>query len=53
MLLVVDTVSNDLAVLELTDRKGRSRPESPQLETMVPLGSNPRAIVVKAFVSQQ
>ena len=53
LLLVVDTVSNDLTVLALTDRKGRPRPESPQLETMVPLGNQPRAIVVKAFVSQQ
>jgi len=51
-LLVVDTKSNDLAVLELTDRKGNPR-TIPVLETMVPLGSNPRAIVVKAFVSQK
>jgi len=53
LLLVVDTQSNDLAVLELTDRKGSPRPAAPLLETMIPLGSSPRAIVVKAFVSQK
>ena len=58
LLLVVNTVSGDLAVLELTDRQGRPRPQSPHeprfpVETMVPLGASPRAIVVKAFISQK
>jgi DNA-binding beta-propeller fold protein YncE len=52
-LLVINTTSGDLAVLDLTDRKGRPRPGAPIIETMVPLGKNPRAIAVKAFVSQK
>jgi DNA-binding beta-propeller fold protein YncE len=57
LLLVVNAISNDLAVVALTDRKGRPWPDTPQggawypLETMVPLGGAPRAIVVKAFVA--
>ena len=52
-LLVVNTVSDDLTVLDLTDRKGRPSPQAPLLETMVPLGKNPKAIVVKSFISQK
>jgi len=52
-LLVVDTVSSDLAVVALTDSKGRPRLQPLVVETMVPLGASPRAIVVKAFVSQK
>jgi hypothetical protein len=50
---VVNTGSGDLTVLALTDRKGNSRADTPALETMVPLGRDPRAIAVKAFVSQK
>jgi len=53
MLLVVNTGSGDLTVLSLIDRKGRRQPETPVLETMIPLGRDPRAIVVKSFVSQK
>jgi len=53
MLLVVNTGSSDLTVLTLVDNKGRPQPEMPRLETMVPLGKDPRAIVVKAFVSEK
>ena len=53
MLLVVNTASGDLSVLSLIDRKGRPQPNAPVMETMIPLGKDPRAIVVKAFVSQQ
>jgi DNA-binding beta-propeller fold protein YncE len=52
-LLVVNTGSSDLTVLSLVDNKGRPQPDTPKLETMVPLGKAPRDIVVKAFVSQQ
>ena len=51
-LLVVNTASGDLSVLSLIDRKGRPQPNAPVMETMIPLGKDPRAIVVKAFVSQ-
>jgi hypothetical protein len=40
-------------VLSLIDRTGDRQPDKPVLETMIPLGKDPRAIVVKAFVSQQ
>jgi hypothetical protein len=40
-------------VLTLVDNKGRPQPDTPKLETMVPLGKDPRDIVVKAFISQQ
>jgi YVTN family beta-propeller protein len=53
MLLVVNTASGDLTVLSLIDHKGRPQPEAPTLETMIPLGKDPRAIAVKAFVSQR
>jgi YVTN family beta-propeller protein len=53
MLLVVNTGSGDLTVLSLVDRKGRPQPDTPTLETMIPLGKDPKAIVVKAFVSQR
>jgi DNA-binding beta-propeller fold protein YncE len=53
MLLVVNTGSSDLTVLSLIDNKGRPQPDTPALETMIPLGKDPRAIVTKAFVSQQ
>jgi YVTN family beta-propeller protein len=53
MLLVVNTASGDLSVLSLIDRKGRPQPDTPVMETMIPLGRDPRAIVVKAFISQQ
>jgi YVTN family beta-propeller protein len=54
MLLVVNTGSGDLSVLSLIDRKGRPVfPRPPSLETMIPLGKDPRAIAVKAFVSQR
>jgi YVTN family beta-propeller protein len=52
-LLVVNTGSSDMTVLTLLDNKGRPQPDTPKLETMVPLGKDPRAIVVKAFVSQR
>jgi DNA-binding beta-propeller fold protein YncE len=52
-LLVVNTASGDMTVLSLIDNKGRPLPEVPALETMIPLGKDPRAIVVKAFVSQR
>jgi YVTN family beta-propeller protein len=52
-LLVVNTVSGDLSVLNLTDRKGKPRPDNPSLAAMVPLGRNPHAITVKAFVSEK
>jgi hypothetical protein len=57
LLLVANAVSNDLAVVALTDRKGRPCSDTPQrgawypLETMVPLGGGLREIVVKAFVA--
>ena len=53
LLLVVNTGSGDMTVLSLIDNKGQPRPEVPALETMIPLGKDPRAIVVKAFVSQK
>ena len=60
MLLVVNTASGDLTALDLTDSKGQPRVETGQprtqifpLATMIPLGKSPRAIVVKAFVSQR
>jgi DNA-binding beta-propeller fold protein YncE len=53
LLLVVNTGSGDMTVLSLIDSKGKSQPELPVLETMIPLGKDPRAIVVKAFVSQR
>jgi YVTN family beta-propeller protein len=53
MLLVVNTASGDLSVLSLIDRKGHQQPETPVMETMIPLGRDPRAIVVKAFISQR
>jgi hypothetical protein len=40
-------------VLSLLDNKGQPQPDTPSLETMIPLGKDPRAIVVKAFVSQR
>ena len=54
-LLVVNTGSGDMTVLSLIgeNSKGRPRREAPSLETMIPLGKDPRAIVVKAFVSQR
>jgi YVTN family beta-propeller protein len=52
-LLVINTGSGDLSVLELIGHKGKPRPEAPSLATIVPLGKNPRAIAVKAFVSQR
>jgi hypothetical protein len=52
-LLVVNTGSGDLTVLSLIDNKGSPQPDAPKLETMIPLGKDPRAIVVKAFVSQK
>ena len=52
-LLVVNTGSGDMTVLSLIDSKGRPQPDVPALETMIPLGKDPRAIVVKAFVSQR
>jgi YVTN family beta-propeller protein len=52
LLLVVNTGSSDMTVLSLIDSKGRAQPELPTLETMIPLGKDPRDIVVKAFVSQ-
>jgi DNA-binding beta-propeller fold protein YncE len=53
MLLVVNTGTSDLTVLSLIDNKGRPQPDTPALMTMIPLGKDPRAIVTKAFVSQQ
>jgi DNA-binding beta-propeller fold protein YncE len=53
MLLVVNSGTGDLSVLSLIDRTGDRQPDKPVLETMIPLGKDPRAIVVKAFVSQQ
>ena len=53
MLLVVNTGSSDLSVLSLVPRNDRPQPNAPVMETMIPLGKDPRAIVVKAFVSQQ
>jgi hypothetical protein len=53
LLLVVNTGSDDLSVLSLIDRKGHPIfPLPPALETMIPLGKDPRAIAVKAFISQ-
>ena len=52
LLLVVNTASGDMTVLSLIDSKGRATPDVPSLETMIPLGKDPRDIVVKAFVSQ-
>jgi YVTN family beta-propeller protein len=52
LLLVVNTGSSDMTVLSLIDSKGHAQPELPTLETMIPLGKDPRDIVVKAFVSQ-
>jgi hypothetical protein len=52
MLLVVNSGTGDLSVLSLIDRTGDRQPDKPVLETMIPLGKDPRSIVVKAFVSQ-
>ncbi|HKD58850.1 MAG TPA: beta-propeller fold lactonase family protein, partial [Terracidiphilus sp.] len=62
LLLVINTGSSDLSVVSLIDSKGRPlfpRP-SPQAamvplgpETMIPLGKDPRAIAVKAFITQR
>src|SRR5262249_163327 len=62
LLLVINTGSADLSVISLIDNKGRAlfpRPSPQQTmiplgpETMIPLGKDPRAIAVKAFVSQR
>jgi YVTN family beta-propeller protein len=54
LLLVVNSGSGDLSVLSLIDRKGNQLfPKPPSLETMIPLGHEPRAIAVKAFAGQQ
>jgi YVTN family beta-propeller protein len=54
LLLVVNTGSGDLSVLSLIDRKGNQLfPKPPSLETMIPLGNEPRAIAVKAFAGQR
>jgi hypothetical protein len=54
LLLVVNTGSGDLSVLSLIDSKGNPLfPLPPALETMIPLGKDPRAIAVKAFVGQR
>ena len=51
---ILNTGSGDLSVLSLIDRKGKSVfPKPPSLETMIPLGNEPRAIAVKAFVGQR
>jgi len=52
MLLVINSGTGDLSVLSLIDRTGDRQPDKPVLETMIPLGKDPRSIVVKAFVSQ-
>jgi DNA-binding beta-propeller fold protein YncE len=54
LLLVVNTGSGSLSVFSLIDRNGRPLfPVPPSLQTMIPLGDDPRSIAVKAFISQR